>query len=191
MGETSMYFINNIFTFYNEIHQIKNGDMPVPRMAIIYPSAKCNQNCGYCFYKKYNNGHVLEYDKHVQILNELWVLGTKSVEWCGLGDPLLMAHPAEVFESAKNIGFRFGMLTNGLLFNGTVMEKFIDYGTYIRISLDTVNRELYEKIRGSDTLHIVLDNIKKALEYKKKKNSYPSFLEGGEKAWDEIIDTIS
>jgi MoaA/NifB/PqqE/SkfB family radical SAM enzyme len=171
MGKTGMYFINNIFTFYNEIHQIKNGDMPIPRMAIVYPSAKCNQNCGYCFYKKYNNGHVLDYDKHVVILQQLQHLGVKSVEWCGLGDPLLMSNPVEVFETAKNLGLRTGMLTNGLLFTGAVMERFIDYGTYIRISLDTVNAGLYEKIRGSDTLHIVLDNIKEALKYKLKKNS--------------------
>lgn len=167
-----MYYINNIFTFYTEIQQLKKGEMPVPRMAIVYPSAKCNQNCGYCFYKDYNNGQILSYEKHILMLKELRNLGVNSIEWCGLGEPLFMEKPVEVFTEAKRMGFYLGLLTNGTMFRDLVMEKFIEVGNYVRISLDTVNRELYQKIRNSDALPLVLNNISNAIAYRSKVNSH-------------------
>ena len=48
------------------------------------------------------------------------------------------------------------------------METFLKIGTYVRFSLDTVDKDIYKKIRGTDDLERVLDNIQLANEFKKK-----------------------
>jgi hypothetical protein len=43
-----------ILSYYKEACMIKQGIMPWPRMAIVYPVYGCNRNCTGCMYGDYN-----------------------------------------------------------------------------------------------------------------------------------------
>lgn len=159
-------------TLYSEAKMIDKGIMPKPRMAIFYPTYKCNQNCSYCFYKDWNNKNIPEpIEKVKDVFKQLKELEVTGIEFCGGGEPLCAPEIKDIFKMANDMGFKIGLLTNGSLFEEDIAETFLKYGTYVRFSLETVNRELYKKIRGADDCERVLENIKSALEIKKKINS--------------------
>jgi len=154
-----------------ECELIEQGVIPKPRMAIIVNSYKCNQACYFCFHRPYNNGYTMPTHEVMKLIDELAEYGVKSLDWCGGGDPLCAPDMDKVFRRGAMRGLKQCLISNGVLFEGQTMEAAIDTCTFIRISLDTVDRELYQKVHGADHLPIVLENIKKALEYKEKTKS--------------------
>lgn len=159
-------------TLYTEAKLLDRGIMPKPRMAFLTPTYHCNQSCSYCFYKDWNNTDKPEATERIpEILQQLKDLGVQGVEFEGGGDPLMTKGINEIFFKATEMGLRIGLLTNGALFKGKIAETFLKYGTYVRISLDTVDKDLYKKIRGTDDLPIVLENIKNAIELKNRTRS--------------------
>ena len=59
---------NVTWGLFHEIHQLKRKEMCAPRMAVLLPTYKCNQNCYYCFYKHLNNGHTMSYDQIIDVI---------------------------------------------------------------------------------------------------------------------------
>jgi len=157
-------------TLYHAANEIDKGNIPKPRMAFLTPTYRCNQRCYYCFYKDWNNTSKIEQTNMIpHILENLKSINVKSIEFEGGGDPLVFDDIESIFKQAYNMGFKLGLLTNGVLFKDDVADTFLRLGNYVRISLDTVDPELYKKIRGTDDLPIVLQNLKNAVELKQLK----------------------
>lgn len=65
------------------------------------------------------------------------------------GEPLLRDDVFEVMEYASNLGFRWGMVSNGYLINQKVVEKMKNVGMIsIDISIDGIG-EVHDKIRNT------------------------------------------
>ena len=159
-------------TLYHEAQMIDMGQLPKPRMAVFTPTYNCNQSCSYCFYKEWNNkGNIEPYENIPKILLQLKKLGVKSVEFEGGGDPLMTPNIEKYFKEANSLNMKIGLLTNGALFKDEIAETFLKHGNYVRFSLDTTDPEKYKKIRGTNDFQKVADNIKAALDIKKK-NKY-------------------
>lgn len=158
-------------TLKHEVEQIRNGDIPIPRMAIFINSYKCNQNCNFCFHKPWNKGHVMSLLDTAETIDQLSAFGVKALDFCGGGESLCGEDMDRIFDYANTKGLRQCLITNGSLFKDDVMKKFIDVGSFVRISLDTTDRELYKKVHGVDMLPEVLKNLDEALKYRAKSNS--------------------
>lgn len=158
-------------TLKTESEMLKQGIIPRPRMAILVNSYKCNQNCEFCFHKPYNDGYCMPTHSLFTLIDHLALFGVKAIDFCGGGEPLCAPDMDKVFEYIHSKGLKQCLITNGSLLAGDMMKKIIDYGTFVRISLDTVDREMYKKIHGVDMLPIVLENIKNAVDYKAKTKS--------------------
>jgi len=167
IGENEMQNVPE--TLYHEVKLLDKGIFPVPRVAFFTPTYVCNQRCYYCFYKDWNNKGIKEPTERIpEILEQLKDLGVSSIEFEGGGDPLCTKDIDKIFQKAADLQFNLGMITNGVNFKGAIADVFLKYGTYVRFSLDSVDPEIYKKVRGTDDFNTVIDNIRDALDKRVK-----------------------
>jgi radical SAM protein with 4Fe4S-binding SPASM domain len=90
---------------------------------------------------------------------------TKDVWAHVFGEPLVYPLAAEALARFKEAGFWVGLSTNGMLLNREMAEKIMEAGPdCLIISVDSLNRETYEKIRMGASLDRLLENIDAVLE---------------------------
>ncbi len=144
---------NRILTHYPQAAQILRREMPAPRMAIVYPTYVCNQNCSWCEYSAENSEHhsMMKDDDLRKLMADLDGLGVKGVEFCGGGEPSL--HPA-LTEAVRDLaarGMRVGILTNGTKLKGGLAEALIDHGSYVRVGFDGGAEETVHRVKRRRT----------------------------------------
>ncbi|MBH0203529.1 MAG: radical SAM protein [Nitrospira sp.] len=77
----------------------------------------------------------------------------------------------DVLQDLVEIGFRLTVITNGTKLTPSLVEQFDDLSIALSISLDTLNRKTYERIRGADQLNAVLAGLDLLHHYR-----HPKFL---------------
>lgn len=75
------------------------------------------------------------------------------------GEPLLRRDVPEIFEDLSAIGFHLTLITNGTKVTPLFVERLGRLPLAISVSLDTLDRVKYQKIRGADQLAQVLEGI--------------------------------
>lgn len=128
---------------------------------------RCNAHCKHCGSRAGENIKIAEelttqeikkafkniadkYDAHRILLN---ISG---------GEPLLRYDLFEVMDFAKNLGYLWGMTTNGILINDNIIEKMKETGMdTISISLDGLesSHDKFREVKGSYSK--IIENIKK------------------------------
>lgn len=149
-----------ILSFYQDAKVLLRGKLVIPRMVSIWLSHSCNLNCQYCLYSQINGEKTfIDKTKFYGLLYELVSLGVESVEFSGGGEPTLHPDCYDFAEYAKRIGLRVGMLTNACKLDFDKVKHF----DYIRIGLDAVDEDTYEKVKGGSkiTFNRTLRDIRK------------------------------
>lgn len=97
-----------------------------------------------------------------QIKPQIFALG-------GLGEPLLHKDVVEITRIAKQSGSLPMITTNGHLLTKEMSRSLIEAGMgQIKVSIDAVTQETYSKIRQSDGLHKVMDNVRDLIQVEKE-----------------------
>lgn len=128
---------------------------------------QCNLNCVYCppHGETYGTPRAtLELDDALGILQVAHELGVNKVRLTG-GEPLLYARIGEVLSYASSLGLETHLNTNGVLLHryAGMLNEF--RGLHVKVSLDTMKRELYREITGKDSLSHVIRGINSISEY--------------------------
>ena len=159
----------------DKLDAILKGQRTAPLYVRIKPTNICNQNCWYCVYandKVIENRSVdrresIPWEKMQEIITDLSEMGTKAITFSGGGEPLCYHHIHEAVELIQNKGIDFAMISNGQALDERA-RKTLKNAKWLRISLDSTNAQMYQKIRGVDTYSKVMDNIEK---FANEKNS--------------------
>ena len=144
--------------YADEIEKIQAGEIVYPITCEVDPSWNCNLNCFFCT----DNGIVndgkglLDFSIFSMLIAELSVLGTKSITFTGGGEPLVNPEFNNMVELAHSKGFELGLITNGVLLNKVEHPEWFKF---IRISLDSYDRDSYIRVKGMDFFNIVVENI--------------------------------
>jgi len=166
------YNPNKILSFYNELSQIRDGLIPNPRMAIVYPSYVCNQNCVYCMYKDWIDDSTMMSESQLKsTLSQLINLGVEGCEACGGGEAFSNPHIKSAIEYADTVKpIKYAALTNGTLIDDNMAEFIAKRFSYIRFSMDDVCVEGYNKKRRPSNAGYerVIRNIKNILSSRDK-----------------------
>jgi len=164
MIDKSEYY-HNILTHYASIRHLQNGQMVAPRFCTFQTSNQCNQNCMGCSFgglnnKALNNTMMSEAD-HIRILYKLIDVGVRGFEFCGGGEPTLLPYLSHLFHILKTNNKAFGIITNGVKLNSSLIDYLSTCGTYCRISLEASNIEDYVKYKRVPSKHwsMVLRNV--------------------------------
>jgi GTP 3',8-cyclase len=174
---TYIYDLNDarILTLYDRAREIRNGIMPAPRMAIIYPNYICNYDCAGCEYTEVNRRehNQMELSRLLGLMEELREIGVDSVEFCGGGEPTLYPDLDKAIAHGRKLGFSIGLLTNGSNIRGKLAEIIVRELSYVRISLDAATAKTYNLVKrpkGTDFNGVIAD-IKNLMRLRRQAKS--------------------
>ena len=144
----------------NELERISEGEFQPPVTIELDLTNKCQNDCSFCMYARFRKEHNVNLDKTVciNLLKDLRALGTSSITFTGGGEPTLHPNFIDIILESKKLGFKIGLLTNGILINKII--NYVSLFEFIRVSLDSGNRSIYKKVKKSDYFNTVIRNIK-------------------------------
>jgi radical SAM protein with 4Fe4S-binding SPASM domain len=141
---------HRILSNYDSLKEIRDGGIPWPRFAIVYPVRGCNMRCVYCEYEDANHGHIEKIDFH-KLNDTLLTLrdhGLEGVEFCGGGEPTIHEGLVDEICALSAMGLKVGLLTNGTGIWREEVEGLAKALSYIRFSLDASDEETYAEVKG-------------------------------------------
>lgn len=174
------------------IENLKNKKKCYPVSLRLVISDLCNHNCHFCTfrmensltntqfgvydYKKqmvnYNPRRFLSKEKAFEVIEDCKVMGVKSIEFTGGGEPQTHPDHVEIFNKAINEGLDVGVITNGYLMRGGFTDTILK-SMWCRFSLDAGTSKSYSMIREvpETAFNTVLNNIKHIATQKKEQGS--------------------
>lgn len=127
---------------------------------------RCNLRCKYCMPDGIGwvpMSEILSLEEICQIVEVAATLGICHIKVTG-GEPLVRKGCCDLVRMLKGISGieKVTLTTNGILL-GQYLEELVSAGVdAINISLDTLDRERYEQLTGTDGLHKVIEGIESA-----------------------------
>ncbi|KYC44862.1 MAG: molybdenum cofactor biosynthesis protein A [Candidatus Methanofastidiosum methylothiophilum] len=171
---------------------IKNILLGRPFLIVFNITRRCNSLCTMCSIweipSKIKDELTLE--EIEVIFKDLKSYGAKHVFLQG-GEPLLRKDILQIIELLIVLGFNPTLITNGLLLNENNINKLSDLKCNVSISLDTLDRERYKKIRGVDKLPLLLNIIEQCSKIKNKKGMWHINATISKVNYDEALDIFN
>ena len=121
----------------------------------------CNSKCIYC-YNNIRSNEQISLNDFEKMICKLKEIGIKCIILTG-GEPTLHPNLMEFLNILKKNNMIVGMSTNGIKLNDKIIDFFAENKSFIQVSIDSTDREIYKKIRKTDTLDIATNNIRKML----------------------------
>nr|MCR4903580.1 radical SAM protein [Butyrivibrio sp.] len=133
-----------------EVHR-KLLDKPILRQLFFELTLRCNEHCWHCG-SRCGDITANEMDAHewIKVLDELKEDFPGKIPQINItgGEPLLYPHFEEVMSHAHNLGFKWGMTSNGILITPEVAQMLKRCGmSTISISIDGI-RDTHDRFRG-------------------------------------------
>ena len=166
-----MYHKFKIMSQKSKIDQLRKGELVVPTCATLHLSYSCNQHCKSCAYAEYNKDHFIPKKEDVfKYVKELIDYGVKGFDISGGGDPTTLPYILDLLKYIISRDCNYGFVSNGWKMSKELMDYIGETATYIRISLETGDKDLYTKYKGvsGKVFEEVLQNIKYLSAYKKE-----------------------
>lgn len=131
-----------------------------PVLAVFDVTKRCNSKCEACsiWRRKHDASKELSLHEIECIFKDLRNFGIKHVFLQG-GEPLLRKDLPEIIDLMLKLGFIPSIVTNGTLLTDDFLERFSKLRYNIGISLDTLDKKKYFKIRGINAFDKVISNI--------------------------------
>lgn len=129
-----------------------------PLLLHYYITERCNCKCSFCDIWKKKPEIPFADPLHVkQNLKDAKKLGIKFVDFTG-GEPLLHPNLPDLLQSARQLKFKTSVTTNCLLYPRQA-EKLAGLITYLHFSIDAMDADLHNEIRGNMTFNSVVQSI--------------------------------
>jgi MoaA/NifB/PqqE/SkfB family radical SAM enzyme len=129
-----------------------------PVLATLQVNLRCNSACGYCDLPLNVGRYEMTREEIQRVFSGLYRDGVRFVLVQG-GEPLLRRDVPEILEDLSAMGLHLTLITNGTKFTPQIVERLSRLPLAISVSLDTLDRETYRRIRGADQLAQVLEGI--------------------------------
>ncbi|MEK6787024.1 MAG: radical SAM protein [Nitrospirota bacterium] len=139
-----------------------------PLLAVFQVNLRCNSSCGYCNLPLNEGRYEMSREEIRTVFAGLYKDGLRFVFVQG-GEPLLRRDLPDILQDLVEIGFRLTLITNGTKLTSRLVQQFDDLSVSLSISLDTLNRNTYERIRGADQLPTVLAGLDLLQHYRRPK----------------------
>lgn len=152
---------------------IKNILLERPFLVVFNVTRRCNSFCPMCSIWKTPSKlkDELTLEEIEIIFKDLKSYGIKHVFLQG-GEPLLRKDIIQIIELLIGYGLNPTLITNGLLLNEKIANRIAELKCNVSISLDTLDKQRYMKIRGVDKLPLLLDNIENCSKIINKKGMW-------------------
>lgn len=126
------------------LYSIQNKKRFIPITIQISVTEKCDLGCSFCSVSNRPKDRYLASQNFLEILTHFKMLGAKSIEITGGGNPLLYSDPHshntinDLIVLAAGFGFDIGIITNSYNL-GVLRPDLYKYITWLRISLSSLD----------------------------------------------------
>jgi radical SAM protein with 4Fe4S-binding SPASM domain len=130
----------------------------------------CNIACCFC-YGKYQNisKKMIERNALLTTMRDACDIGVKSIGFIGDGEPTCNPALYDALRIGKAGGLDLAVSTSGVALNtDEKIDAVLSSCTWMRFCLSAGTREGYKTIHGKDYFELVLENVRKVVEYKRK-----------------------
>lgn len=125
----------------------------------IYLTNNCNLRCPYCYmFSGEKKVDELSFDQWKVVLDALYTAGITALTFSG-GEPLMYQYFVEICEYAASLGFHICVLSNGILWTETLVNRLASLLDEVQISLDGYDEDSYKFVRGSNDFQKVMESI--------------------------------
>ena len=131
----------------------------------------CNLSCSFCPRSDLSRGiGFMEFDLFKLIIKKIQEMGARYVNLNRFGESLTHPQFLEMLRYAKDQGIpNVGFVSNGQLLTPDVIENIVDAGIdRVNVSLDTLDKVKYEKIRKGAKLEKTINNLDYLIHYRNK-----------------------
>ncbi len=178
------YSLNQLFNYAKyKLSKKKETLNYRPIWTILYLSDLCNLKCKMCPHHA-KNDNDFEFQKKLgkkfislELVTKIYEKFPETilVMLGGVGEPTLHPKFKEIVELTAKNRKKINLITNGTLLTDDIMEYIVKekYFNQISVSLNASNESEYQKISDVDKsyFYVVVNNIKKLVELKRKYNS--------------------
>ena len=127
---------------------------------------ECNLNCPYCFTapadssQRGNNTEGLSFEEYKDIINQLKIAGTKTINIIGAGEPPMYPYFEELTRFISLQGMKVCVATNGILLasQNRFVDLLNDIGATIILKVNSRDRHLQDIIVGRNGYSTLRDN---------------------------------
>ena len=153
VAEKVLYHPSRVSAFLN--------DNPFPPIVMeIDATNVCNLKCPWCVGGRTNAKASLSASTVLRVLHEMKDMGVLAVIFSGGGDPLCHPKLHEFTSMAHRLGFKVGLITNGILLDPDRRRALLESCDFIRISLDAWDAASYLYTHGRDCFDKVVVNTR-------------------------------
>lgn len=147
---------------------LRNLVLKRPLLAVFQVNLRCNSSCGYCNLPLNVGRYEMSRQEIRDVFTGLYEEGMRFVFVQG-GEPLLRRDLPDILQDLVEIGFHLTLITNGTKLTPPLVRQLDDLSVCLSISLDTLDRDKYQRIRGADQLHAVLAGLDLLHHYRRPK----------------------
>ncbi len=148
----------------------KNILLKKPILAIYDTTKLCNQRCPMCNIHK-DRSEQMTLEEIKQIAVNLKNFGVRYVFIQG-GEPLIRKDIIQVVDIFIKHSIKPTIITNGVLLTREIAEQLAERRCNLSISIDSLIKEKYAYLRGSDDLQKVLKNIDNISDIKNRQGNW-------------------
>lgn len=129
----------------------------------MYLTNRCNQRCRHCYmYAGESNTAELSTEEIHDILERFSQSGGEVVAFTG-GEATLHPGFVSIVSTAKRLGLKVGVLSNGLLWTQDLIDKVRPSIDEIQISIDGFDADSYKQVRGIDTFELAMSSVERLI----------------------------
>jgi len=121
------------------VGKIIDYHMGMPISLQVAPTSRCNLKCVFCSNVNRSVHEDLSIGLIYTVLNSLRLIGLKTVEWTGGGDPTQYKHINECISEAAELGLQQGLITNGVAVKKKITRESLDNLTWMRVSMNCLD----------------------------------------------------
>lgn len=157
---------DKIFHHIDRLNRWSNGELVRPVTFEIHPSNVCNHQCYYCVSQGFLDNHQMTGEELLKAIDKLAAMGLRGLIFSGGGEPLCNKETLSGVAYAKHQKVAVGFITNGVLIDPAAAKHLMANCDWVRVSLDSMRRDTYKKIRGTDQFGLAVQGIKNLLHTK-------------------------
>lgn len=155
-------FVTKAMKIIRDLRPMSINRLKVIRVFTIALTERCNLNCRHCYLGSKKTVEI-PFDYVCKILQEARLMGATLVSFSG-GEALLRKDIYDILLTARNLGFKVFLLSNGTLITEEVAKKLKQLDVAVQVSVEGPDAKTNDKIRGRGTFEKAMNGIKKCLK---------------------------
>jgi hypothetical protein len=169
-----------IFRYKFRVYPMERIHTKFPIYVLLEPVSACNLRCPFCFQvdpdftrKPYTG--IMDIELFKRVIDECEENGTGAITLASRGEPTLHPKFCEMLEYASGKFFEIKINTNGTRLTDEICHSiFKNEVNDIVLSIDTEQKDLFEKYRKNASFDEVVENVKNLHNIRKK--FYPNSI---------------